>query len=225
MERNTRILAAAAVVALLAIPFASGLLTSGSSSSSSGSTSNAANKTSVSGSGIEVLGDPISSVAGEVASGSLTKTVLSTTIKTSAPTDLILSVTLECALWTTVTTVGNSVAESTARVKVWVEMDGVPVPVASDDTHETGKVVFCDRTHRQQTENFDDENATLEQYLRTRTANAFNWVALDVGSATHTLEVKAELSGETQDLAFSQAAVGKRTLVAEPTKLAHGATI
>jgi hypothetical protein len=228
MEQKTRLLlAASAALAVLAVPFAAGIVPGGSGSGGSGGTSNAADKTAVAGSGLEVLGAPASSAAGAAASSAMTKTVLATTIKTSSPTDLVLSVTLECALWTTVATVGNGVAESTARVKVWVELDGQPVAVASDDTQETGKVVFCDRTHRQATERFDDEDATLEQYLRTRTANAFTWIALDVGSAPspHTIEVKAELSGETQDIAFAQAAVGKRTLVVEPVKLAHGATL
>ncbi len=208
----------ASLVLMIASPFPSDGKGAPDSPGDSGG-SNGANKISVAGSEIEILGPGVAAGA-----GSLEETVLSTTIKTSTPADLILQVTLECALWTTVQTTGNDMAESTARVVVWVEVDGVPVPVSSDDTTDPGQVVFCDRTHRQTTTNFADENATIEQYLRTRTANAFNWVAVDVGggSVPHLVEVKAALSGDVVGEAFSQAGIGHRTLVVEPVHLAPG---
>ena len=130
---------------------------------------------------------------------------------------------MECALWSTVTTVGNDVSEAQAKVVAWVEFDGVPVAVsgAGDD----GKVVFCDRTHRQATSLFDDENATIENYLATRSANAFNWVLPDVGHGTHLVEVVATLAGAATDNAFAQAGVGHRTLIVEPIHMAQGATV
>src|SRR5688572_19694964 len=100
------LLAAVALAAPLALPTVAG-------GGGSGSGSNAANKTAASGSTLAVLGPGLTGGA-----DSLTETVLSTTIKTSPPTDLIFSVTLECALWTTVETVGNDVSESTARVEI-----------------------------------------------------------------------------------------------------------
>ena len=175
-------------------------------------TSNAANKTSAAGSTIEFLG-PLAAVP-----------VLETTIKTSAPQDLIFAVTLECALWTTVATVGNDVSEARATVTVQVLFDGVPVPVSGDDAD--GSVVFCDRLHRQATTDFDDEDARIEQYLATRSANAFNWILPDVGSGLHTVTVVADLTSNTQGAeALAQAGVGHRTLIVEPTHLAQGFTL
>jgi len=211
MNANPRTLIAAAAVAALFLPVVLG------------QTAQAANKTSAAGSTLAILGP---SVSGDGASGALQATLLSTTIKTSPPTDLIFAATLECALWTTLKTVGNDAAQSTARVVVWVELDGVPVPISSDDTGpDAGKVVFCDRTHQQQTTGFDDQNATIRQYLATRTANAFNWALPDVGGGVHTIALKAELSGDTVGMATSQAGIGHRTLIVEPTHMAQGATV
>ncbi len=203
-DRKT--LVAAAALLMLAVPLVTG---------ATDGVSNAANKTSAAGSTVEFLSDPVTGGA-----LSASKTVLATTIKTSSPQDLIFSVTLECALWTSVQTVGNDVSESTSRVEVTVLFDGVAVPVsgAGDD----GKVVFCDRVHRQTTTLFDDENATIENYLATRSANAFNWLLPDVGHGLHTVQVVADLTGEATDNAVTQAAVGHRTLIVEPTHLAQG---
>jgi hypothetical protein len=197
-------LAAATVLLLLAAP---GLAGTGSS--------NAANKAAAAGSEVEFLsvGEP-------------GITILQTSIKTSPPQDLLFSVTLECALWTNVVTLGNEVSEARARVRAWVEIDGAPVPVGADDVTETGKVVFCDRLHRQSVMDLDDENARIEQYLATRTANAFNWALPDVGGGVHLIEVKAEVVTETSGGdAFAEAGIGHRTLIVEPIHMAQGATV
>lgn len=186
----------------LAVPVVSAL---------AGGESNAANKTSAAGSTVEFL------------SPALDSTVLATTIKTSAPQDLIFSVTLECALWTTVATIGNDVSEARATVTIKVLFDGVPVPISGDSAD--GSVVFCDRLHRQSTMDFDDEDARIEQYLATRSANAFNWILPDVGSGVHTIQVVADLTASSTDELFVQAGVGHRTLIVEPTHLAQGFTL
>lgn len=151
--------------------------------------------------------------------------LLSGLMKTSGPTDLVLQVTLECALWTAVTTVGNDESESSARIDVWVEVDGVPVAVSADDTVSPGKVTFCDRTHRMKTLDFDDEDARIEQYLRTKSANAFNWILLDAGAGMHDIVVKARVDAKVTGAGDAFGAVGKRTLVVEPVKLANDATL
>lgn len=179
-----------------------------------------ADKVAVAGSVMEVMSAPL--VEG---SSSEIVTLLEADIKTSAPTSLIFHLTAECALWTQVTTVGNDDQEAIATVKAWVEVDGERVGVTSaedPDDEDFGKVVLCNRAHRQVTEMFEDENATIKQFLRTRQANAFNWIALEVGSLTHTIEVKAELEVQATDLGDATAAVGKRTLVVEPVKLPPG---
>jgi hypothetical protein len=200
MNVNRNHLAALGAAVLLAVP----LVMAGTDGAS-----NAANKTAAAGSHVEFLGP------------ALEATVLATTIKTSAPQDLVFAVTLECALWTTVATVGNDVSEARATVNVRVLFDGVPVPVSAGDAD--GSVVFCDRLHRQTTTDLDDEDARIEQYLATRTANAFNWILPDVGSGVHTVEVRADLTSTTEGAeALAEAAIGHRTLIVEPTHLPQG---
>lgn len=173
-----------------------------------------ANKTGVAGSTVEFIGK------------NEQLTILSTSMRTSTTQDLAIQVTLECALWTTVATVGNEMSEATARVKVWVEMDGEPVKVSSDDAGEDqGKVVFCDRTHRQTVSDGEDEEQRIEQFLRTRSANAFNWVVIDAGNGIHDFEVKAEFETDVVNVGDAEAGVGKRTLVIEPVHLVNDATI
>lgn len=204
MNSTARILAVAAALALAAAFVAPSLL------DSARATHQPANKASVAGSTVEILG------AGEAVA------LLTSTLKTSAPTDLLLSVTLECSILTEVTTVGNDMQEAFGRVEVWVEIDGVPVGVTSGDD---GHVVFCDRVHQQETSLFDDDDATIRSYLETRTANAFNWASLNVGSGVHTIEVKGLLTETMTDGAAAKAGIGKRTLVVEPTKLANDVEI
>lgn len=169
-----------------------------------------ANKVAAVGSTIQVFG-PTQAV-----------TLLSGTMKASKPTDLLLTVSLECSIITQVTTVGNDNEQAFGRVEVWVQMDGRPVGVTDSDD---GRVVFCDRVHRQQTSLFDDGDATIATFLSTRTAHAFTWVALNAGSGAHVFEVKARLTEAATQGAVADAAVGKRTFVAEPTKLANDVTL
>lgn len=148
--------------------------------------------------------------------------LLSETVKTSKPTDLILGVTAECAITTEVTTVGNDNQQAEGTVKIWVEIDGVPVKVAEEDTTEPGKVVFCNRLYQRETSLFEDEDATIRTFMETRAANGFNWMALNVGSATHTIVVKARLTvTEPTAKTSALAAIGKRTLIVEPVKASN----
>lgn len=205
----------------------------------------------------------VSGSAVEVVTPYVDNTVLTSTLKTSSPTDLIIQVTLECAIFTdtsvTVTTEkgtgkGNKEsAESTARVEVWVTVDGEVLPVSSDDTGPApsdisldddvppaagpGKVVFCHRTQGLEADlDFESEeeiNFTSELFIRTyqgtRSANAFNWVDLNLGSGEHVIEVHAQILDDedttTGGAADQKAVVGKRTLVVQPVKLANDATI
>jgi hypothetical protein len=56
-------------------------------------------------------------------------------------------------------------------------------------------------------------------------ANAFNWIWLNAGSGQHTIVVKADLVVTEIGTAAAQAAVGNRTLVVEPEKLANDIAI
>jgi len=147
-------------------------------------------------------------------------TLLSEKIRTSNTADLILGVTSECVITTELTTEGNDLANARGTVDMWIEIDGQAVPVSSDD--EDGKVTFCDHFQERETTNVDDEDATIRTLDEIGTSNAFNWLALNVGNGTHTIEVKADLSNdETTGDATAMAAVGKRTLIVEPTHAAH----
>lgn len=158
--------------------------------------------------------------------------LLRETVKLSTPTDLMLSVSLECSILTEITTTGNDFARASGTVDVWIEVDGFKVPVSADDTdaEEAGEVTFCSRAYERETTLFDDEDATIRSFIETRSSHAFNWLALDELWLTsddniHTIEVVAELQqdpAEGQDDATAEVVVGKRTLIIEPTKVANG---
>lgn len=199
-------LLATGLVVLLA-----GVFVAGSFVSPAAATHQPADKVAVAGSTLQV------SQPGEVVE------LLRGTIRSSSPTDLVLQLSLECSIVTKVATVGNDESEAFGRVEVWIELDGKPVGVVSGDD---GRVVFCDRAHRQTTSLFDDRDATIETYLSTRSAHSFNWITLNVGHGLHTIVAKALLTERTDGSdAFVDAIVGKRTLVVEPTKLANDAVI
>lgn len=182
-----------------------------------------ANKVAASGSETEVIGPNKSAV------------VLSETVKINNPTDLILGVSLECAILTQVTNSANGVKERAfGEIKIQVTINGTPVPVSAEDT-DKGSVVFCNRAQEQQwtdstapTVGGDDGGDKLRQYLDTRTANAFNWMALNVGTTyggtednVHKIEVVATWTTDATAGAIAEAVVGNRTLVLEPVKAAN----
>lgn len=152
-------------------------------------------------------------------------TILEDRVKTSKPTDLILGVTAECVITTELTTVGNDNEFAMGLVRIWVEIDGRPVPVSQDDTDDPGKVNFCDRAEERETTLFDDEDATIRTLQRDGQSAGFNWMALDVGSAIHTITVKADLTTGASPDSSALAAIGKRTLIIEPVKSANDETI
>lgn len=145
--------------------------------------------------------------------------LMSEQVRTSNTADLILGVTAECVITTELTTVGNDSQSAEGRVQTWIEIDGEPVPVSSDDPD--GKVTYCDQLEERETTLFDDEDATIRTLDRQGTANGFNWLALDVGHGVHTIEVKADLVTNASEGASAMAAVGKRTLIVEPTHAAN----
>ena len=144
-------------------------------------------------------------------------TPLSVTFRTSNPADLLIRFTGECALFTDVMSPDGN---SKANVKVWVELDGVPVPVTSDPAKggpDDGKVVFCNREVQLTSPD------VIDLFLRTRESHAFQWGALNVGNQVHTLEVKAQLDVLVTGGGAAEAAVGKRVLIMEPVHLEHDA--
>lgn len=166
--------------------------------------------------------------------------LLDATLKTSKPTDLILAVSLECAIFTELTTgaMGQTTDEATAegKIRIWVEIDGQIVPINSMSEpsqptppggSDSDKVTFCNREyHRSVTDREgDDSQDEIKDFIRTKNANAFNWLRLNLGNGAHQIVVKGELTVNTMNTATAEAFVGNRSLIVEPAKLANDATI
>ena len=144
-----------------------------------------ANKVAAAGSDLDVVGP----------NGS--KLVLSEVMKISTTRDLMLHLSAECSILTRLNTQGNTNANATdtdfafGQVKMSVKIDGKVVPVANDDTAtdangdpDEGEVVFCNRAYQRTVTDAEDEKDGIDaenDYIRTRTANAFTWLALDAG--------------------------------------------
>jgi hypothetical protein len=203
-------------------------------------------------------------------------TLLTATMRTSKPTDLILQTSLECSILTKLQTgpiaggendnpPKKSTAHAEARILGWLEIDDddqnneaieigadervVPIgstsqpPQNGSQDDEFAKVTFCDRTYERTVEDGEDPLDGIDRetdYIDTKTANAFNWVLLNAGSGIHHVRLVADLvsgpSGPTSTCtrntnatsagsACTQAYVGNRTLVIEPTKMANDAVV
>lgn len=168
-----------------------------------------------------------------------TEVLLREEMKVSTPTDLILQLTAECAILTSVATLGDGTSEAFGQVAMQITIDGRPVPVqdssfGNPQGDDDGSVVFCNRLHRQRTAGFDDtgeDDNEIEQYLNTRSANAFNWISINPAEydadSDNILEIEVLGTFNTNIVsdpgaapAQAIAAVGNRSLVVEPVKLA-----
>lgn len=166
--------------------------------------------------------------------------VLSETMRVSSPSDLILQLTAECSILTALTTNNdNPTSTAAGSVRMHITIDGIPVPVAyndtaagggqdddEDDDNEIGEVTFCNRTYSRTVVDEEDPADGIDEesdYIRTRTANAFNWFAVDAGTAYDvgndnliTIQVIADYDTSTAGEAVADAFVGSRTLIVEP---------
>jgi hypothetical protein len=147
-------------------------------------------------------------------------TILYGQMRTSGVGDVMIGVSLECALWTATkntATKGGGQTSSTSRaaVNVTVWVDGVAA--------NPGQVVYCDR---EQTVNLtfasEEVLATdaviLELFLKTKSANHFNFFKANPGSAVHDIVVTATgivSSDPNAPAGSTRAAIGKRTMVIE----------
>ena len=181
--------------------------------------------------------------------------LLSETMRVSSPEDLVIQVTAECSILTELITGGSDdpgatdTATAFGSVRLRVEVDGKEVPVSAndgaggaDDAEDTeegttatdaeiGEVTFCNRAYsRTVTDEEDPQDGIDEEhdYIRTRTANAFNWLALDTGviydspangNNILTVELFADYDTSTVGDAVAQAFVGSRTMIIEPIRL------
>jgi hypothetical protein len=145
--------------------------------------------------------------------------LLSAQMRTSAVEDLVFQVTAECAILTALSTNNNDTQNATGTARVWVEVDGQAVPVVPghQGSDGDGHVVFCNRAY-QRTTSFLDPTATIDDFIDTREANAFNWVAMNLGNGIHQINVFGELTQtatSTKDTV--KVVIGNRTLVVNPT--------
>jgi hypothetical protein len=183
--------------------------TTSTGTTSTGTTNLPADKMTVTGSTIEVSG-PNADVV-----------LLSAQMRTSTVADLTFQMAAECSIVTDVTTTGNDMQSAFGQVRIWVEVDGQAVGVMSNQPGQRtddGKVVFCNQAYSSTTKGFTaDPNASIETYLATKHANAFNWVATNVGNGVHTITVHAELTQDTTANGKADMVVGSRTLVVDTT--------
>jgi hypothetical protein len=167
--------------------------------------------------------------------------ILTATLRTSKPTDLILNVNMECSIFTRLITgpPGDGTATASGDIRAWIEIDGQVVPINSvssppQNPPPSGNpardgVTFCNRTYSRtvtDAENPLDGQDTEDDFIDTKSANSFTWLRLNMGSGIHTIVVKATLteSAPTAD-STAQAVIGNRSLIVEPSKLANDATI
>ena len=160
-------------------------------------------------------------------------------IKVSSPYDLILQLTSECSILTELTTGGTGTTDSataSGSIRMYVTLDGRRVPISTADTNPTmpgtqnddGEATFCNRTYNRTVADTENDNNVDEEhdYIRTKNANAFNWLALDVGTTYDNpangnniidVVVHAEYETSTEGRAVADAYVGRRSLIIEPT--------
>ena len=181
--------------------------------------------------------------------------ILSETMKVSSPEDVIIAVTAECSILTQLATNNNNPSSTSyGSVRLWVTIDGKRVPVSTDDAavdpeenpppgvtdpdasdaSDIGEITFCNRTYHRTVEDRENDMDGVDaerDYIRTRTANAFNWLALDTGvnyddvalngNNILTVQLWADFDEAVagHPLNMADAFVGSRTMIIEPIRL------
>lgn len=150
------------------------------------------------------------------------QTIISGTIKTSNPSDLVISHDQECTIHTGLNLdQDNEQATSAIRQDIRLLVDGEVVPATYGD--EDGIVTLCGRAYQMDTnvlstvydlcnwaesldldgdgiaDNADicsDDEIYFDSYIRTKQAHGWHWIALDVGAGEHTVQVQSLLVNE-----------------------------
>jgi hypothetical protein len=156
--------------------------------------------------------------------GSLT--IMTAQMKTSTVADLVFNVTSECSILSNITNMGTSTSAYKTIVRVWVELDGTAVPVVPSITttgaaggtggSDDGRVVFCNRELTRST-TFQSDSESIKDVETTETANAFNWIAPNVGNGIHNIAVKASFENSNSGDAMSHGVISRRSLVVNTT--------
>lgn len=169
--------------------------------------------------------------------------LLSATVRNSKPTDLILQVSMECSILTDNVILGATApggqesAATEGTVRAWIEVDGQVVPIISSSSppqnppapgNDSDKVTFCNRVFNrtvQDEESPEDGWDGSRDFIETKTANAFTWVRLNVGSGLHTIVLKGDLSHFATSGSTASAYVGNRSMIGIPGKFANDISI
>lgn len=138
-----------------------------------------------------------------------------TTLHTSAASDLAIQFTSECYVYTQgANTSTQDTGETQATATVWIEVDGQPVSVSTDPAAQPddGKVGLCSRTQTLSSTLSDQDAINLAAL--THAAHGFNWTDLNVGEGDHTVNVMATLDASANGTGqgTASAVIGKRTL-------------
>jgi hypothetical protein len=156
---------------------------------------------------------------------------------------MILQVSMECSIITDNVILGSTTpgaqesALTEGTVRSWIEIDGKIVPIISSSSppqdpppagDDTDKVTFCNRVFNRTVQDVEDPQDGYDRsrdYIETKTANAFNWVRLNMGSGTHNITLYADLSHFSTTASSASAFVGNRSMIGIPGKFANDATI
>ncbi len=154
---------------------------------------------------------------GALASSDGWYSIISGTIKTSDPSDLIVNHNQECVIHTGLNLDNkNEKATSAVREDIRLLVDGEVIPATYGDTD--GIVTLCGRAYHIDTnvlstvwelcsflegeEGFDRNDICsadeiyFDSFIRTKQAHSWSWVVLDVGKGVHDIEVQAKLFNE-----------------------------
>jgi hypothetical protein len=127
-------------------------------------------------------------------------TILTAKIKTGDPKDLIIDVSAECSLVTNAKLSGTLGSEAIATILVRVMVDGVEADPGVVTFNNRVLKVEGDLTHHYGGLPLDIDDHWFEIFLSTKSANAFNFCAEDVGSGVHTVVVQAMTHKEEKGL-------------------------
>jgi hypothetical protein len=144
--------------------------------------------------------DKASAAASDIDTVDDTEVILQQKMRVSSTSDLILQTTAECSILTSLFNPGSATggAEDTqsafGQVEFFITLDGERVPVSTDDEatgEDRGKVVFCNRAYTRKIADTEENEGgpttggdgydQEDDFIRTRNANGFNWMAFDVG--------------------------------------------
>jgi len=191
---------------------------------------------------------------GSVGDNSGWKSILKQQIKLANQKDLFMGASLQCGLVTDTTVKSLNGSEDSAeargtirvRIKITTPTGGVVYaePTSGVDAYNvpTAGVVFCDRVQTLRAK-FSGLNCTadletgvvtcstpeeLQLILKTLNANAFNFVAPDLASGVHTVEVQARSSAATSatgtngSLGAANAFIGAGSVAVESVRMIKG---